>query len=102
MRTVKAPTKKPQPMTVRTLAELLASLLLLIPAALLLAWQEALGGTAQYLWLILLVCSLMFLAALCVSEKRRGSFRFKSFLSKRGGFLIMCVFIAYEWVLHLY
>lgn len=53
----------------RKLAEFAASILILVPCVLLLAWETALPN-ATFLWAVLLACSGVFLAALmlCLSS----------------------------------
>lgn len=81
----------------RKLAEAAASLLILIPCVLLLAWETLLPNVV-FLWFVLLVCSGTFLAALVQSERRRSQLTWKRLLSRCGGFFVMFVFIAYKFV----
>ena len=52
----------------RKLAEFAASILILVPCVLLLAWETALPNAA-FLWAVLLACSGVFLAALIHAER---------------------------------
>lgn len=83
------------PYAARKLAEFAASLLILIPCVLLLAWGPALPNV-RALWSILLVCSGTFLAALLRAEQRRGPLTIRCLISKCGGFIMMFLFILYE------
>ena len=81
----------------RKLAEFTASLMILIPCVLLLAWEAALPNAALF-WTVLLVCSGVFLAALLHSERSREQASWKRVLSRCGGFAIMFLFILYKTV----
>lgn len=52
----------------RKLAEFAASILILVPCVLLLAWETALPN-ATFLWAVLLACSGVFLAALIHADR---------------------------------
>ena len=88
------------PYVARKLAEFAASLLILIPCVLLLAWGPALPN-AGALWSILLVCSGTFLAALLCAERRRGALTLRRLIGRCGGFCIMFLFILYQTVVVL-
>lgn len=81
----------------RKLAEVVASLLILIPCVLLLAWEPFLPNIVL-LWFVLLVCSGTFLAALVQSTRRQSQLTWKYLLSRCGGFFLMFLFIAYKFV----
>ena len=85
------------PYVARKLAEFAASLLILIPCVLLLAWGPALPHVGA-LWSILLVCSGTFLAALLQAERRQGALTLRRLLGRCGGFCMMFLFILYECV----
>ena len=82
-------------MPARKLVEFIASLMILIPCVLLLAWEPSLPGASFY-WAILLVCSGTFLAALFVAEHRAEELTLWRFINKCGGFCLMFFFILYK------
>lgn len=80
----------------RKFALLAASLLILIPCVLLMAWEERLSNP-PLLWFTLFVCSAVFTFALYKGEKYRcETMTVKLFISKCGGFCIMLCFVAYK------
>lgn len=81
----------------RKLAEAAASLLILIPCVLLLAWETLLPNIT-FLWFVLLVCTGVFLTALVQSERRQKQTTWKRLLSRCGGFFVMFVFILYKFI----
>lgn len=83
------------PYTTRKIVEFAASLMILIPCVLLLAWESLLPNVT-FLWFILLVCSGTFLAALFHAERRKGAVTWKRLLSRCGGFFMMFFFILYQ------
>lgn len=80
---------------VRKLVEFVASLLILIPAVLLLAWEPAITNIGLY-WAILTICSGTFLVALFLGERRKGALSIRNFISKCGGFCLMFLFVLYQ------
>lgn len=86
-----------KPCTVRKLAELTASLMILIPAVLLLAWEAALPNRL-FFWCVLLTCCGVFLAALFRSERERGAAGWRALFSRCGGFCMMFLFLLYQTV----
>ncbi|MBR3640688.1 MAG: hypothetical protein IKN53_01500 [Oscillibacter sp.] len=81
--------------TRRKLAELLGSLMILVPCVLLMAWEENIPNVAVF-WVILLVASGMFAAAMVSEEMRLYGTPLKRALMKCGGFLVMFGFILYK------
>ena len=74
----------------RKLAEFAASILILVPCVLLLAWETALPN-ATFLWAVLLACSGVFLADRCQEQRS-----WRRVVSRCGGFVIMFLFILYK------
>lgn len=85
------------PFVGRKLAELAATLLILIPSALLLAWESSLPG-AKYLWAVMMCCTGVFLYALYTAERRKGEMTFRKFIGSCGGFCLMFLFLLYKTV----
>ena len=83
--------------TARKLVEFTASLLILIPSVLLLAWDAEIPNQLLY-WVILQLCCGMFLAALVRSERERGATTWRSLLGRCGGFCVMFLFLLYQTV----
>lgn len=84
-----------RPYTVRKLAELAASLLILVPSVLLLAWEPAIPNSL-FFWVVLLSCCGVFLAALLRSERERGAASWRELFGRCGGFCIMFFFLLYQ------
>lgn len=85
------------PHVAKKLAEVTASLLILIPCVLLLAWEAAIPNVLFY-WFVLTLSSGTILAGLFLGEWRRGQVSIKQFVSKCGGFCIMFLFVLYHFV----
>lgn len=83
------------PYLLRRLAETAASILILIPCVLLLAW-ESLVPNVTFFWFVLLICTGIFLAALVHSERQRGQMTWKRLFYRCGGFFVMFAFILYK------
>lgn len=83
------------PYLLRRLAETAASILILIPCVLLLAWESLLPNI-MFFWFVLLVCSGIFLTALVRSERQQGKMTWKHLFYRCGGFFVMFVFILYK------
>ncbi len=82
----------------RKAALLLASLLILIPCVLLLAWEDKLPYP-PFLWFILSACASVFTLALYRGERsRRETLSVKRFISKYGGFCVMLCFVVYKFI----
>lgn len=82
----------------RKFALFIASLLILIPCVLLMAWEDSLSNL-PFLWFVLSVCSAVFTFALYRGEKSRcETMTVKLFISKCGGFCIMLCFIVYKFI----
>ena len=79
----------------RKLAEFAASILILVPCVLLLAWETALPN-ATFLWAVLLACSGVFLAALIHADRCQEQRSWRRVVSRCGGFVIMFLFILYK------
>ena len=79
----------------RKLAEFAASILILVPCVLLLAWETALPN-ATFLWAVLLACSGVFLAALIHADRCQEQRSWRRVVSRCGGFVIMFLFNLYK------
>ena len=79
----------------RKLAEFAASILILVPCVLLLAWETALPN-ATFLWAVLLACRGVFLAALMLADRCQEQRSWRRVVSRCGGFVIMFLFILYK------
>lgn len=88
------------PHLLRRLAETTASILILIPCVLLLAWESLLPNI-MFFWFVLLVCSGIFLTALVYSERQREQITWKRLFCRCGGFFVMFSFILYKFIVLL-
>lgn len=75
--------------------ELIASLMVLLPAMGLLAWEDRLSNPGIY-WGILSGCCAIVLAALVARDRKKGSFQWKRFMGSCGGFVAMLCFLVYQ------
>lgn len=86
-----------RPYTIRKAAELAASLLILVPSVLLLAWEDQIPHSA-FFWIVLLGCCAMVLAALIHAERTRGAPTWRGLLGRCGGFCMMLLFLLCQTV----
>jgi hypothetical protein len=81
--------------TVGTMYDVIASIMILIPCAALLALEARIPGV-KALWLILALCTGMYLGALAINRIRSKKFTIGSFLYKNGGFVLLFAIILYR------
>ena len=84
-----------KPYIARKLVEFAASLLILIPCVLLLAWESQLPHVI-FFWFVLMICSGTFLFAMICGERRRGNITLKRLIGRCGGFFMMFLFVFYQ------
>ena len=73
-----------KPYIARKLVEFAASLLILIPCVLLLAWESQLPNVI-FFWFVLMC-----------GERRRGNITLKRLIGRCGGFFMMFLFVFYQ------
>ena len=80
----------------RKLAEFAASILILVPCVLLLAWETCSAQCNISYGRVLLACSGVFLAALIHADRCQEQRSWRRVVSRCGGFVIMFLFILYK------
>jgi uncharacterized protein YqgC (DUF456 family) len=81
--------------TVGTMYDVLAGIMILVPGAVLLALETRIPDV-KVLWLMLALCTGMYICALAVNRIRNKKFTIGSFLYKNGGFVLLFVIILYR------
>lgn len=82
-------------LTLGKLYDIVASLMILIPCVLLLAWESSIPY-ARTLWGVLAFCTGLYIMALAYNRVRAEAFSLRQFLFKNGGFLLMFGIILYK------